>query len=141
VYVLIVDDEPLVREALVRLLSSMGHKTCWSANGKAALQQMVIEQPDLVLLDMLLGEGQMTGWDVLREKMLDPRIRGIHVIIVSGLNADDVHVGDRVAPSAIAGVTLIMGKPLNGKVLEKAIEMLPRIARTSTPPPSGEEGC
>jgi len=52
--VLIVDDEPIVREVVVRYLAREGHDTLEAADGTAARQAIERSEPDLVVLDVML---------------------------------------------------------------------------------------
>jgi DNA-binding response OmpR family regulator len=52
--VLVVDDEPIVREVVVRYLSREGHRTLEAADGKAARAAIETSEPDLVVLDVML---------------------------------------------------------------------------------------
>jgi DNA-binding response OmpR family regulator len=52
--VLVVDDEPIVREVVVRYLSREGHRTLEAADGKAARAAIESSEPDLVVLDLML---------------------------------------------------------------------------------------
>lgn len=122
-YVLIVDDDDQVREALIRLLERDGHRTCWAATGAAALAQMRIEQPDVVILDILLGP-DMTGWDVAREKLTDEEIRGIPMIVLSGLSPDEVRQGARHVADALAGAIMLLSKPVEAEALRRVLDML-----------------
>jgi DNA-binding response OmpR family regulator len=63
--VLIVDDEPLVREILSRYLAREGFVVETAADGRQALQRWLAESPDLVLLDLMLPE--VNGLDVFRQ--------------------------------------------------------------------------
>jgi CheY-like chemotaxis protein len=122
-YVLVVEDEEPTRKALIRLLESGGHRTCWAATGEAALKTMIVEKPDVVVLDMMLGPG-MSGWDVAREKLLDPDLRAIPVIIVSGLAPATIHERATLTTSAIAGTMLILSKPVDFALLQSALQKL-----------------
>ena len=120
--ILIVDDEPHVRDALVRIITSMGHATCWAATGKGALRLMRSEKPDLVILDMMMPE--MDGWGVLREKDIDGSIRQIPTLILSGLTPEQVRQGGNVLENAVIGAQLILSKPIDYVVLLSAIKHL-----------------
>jgi DNA-binding response OmpR family regulator len=52
--VLVVDDEPIVREVVVRYLEREGYRTLESADGGAARELIERERPDLVVLDVML---------------------------------------------------------------------------------------
>jgi len=52
--VLVVDDEPIVREVVVRYLAREGHDTLEAADGAAARDEIERSDPDLVVLDVML---------------------------------------------------------------------------------------
>ena len=52
--VLVVDDEPIVREVVVRYLAREGHETLEAADGNAARGAIERADPDLVVLDVML---------------------------------------------------------------------------------------
>jgi DNA-binding response OmpR family regulator len=52
--VLVVDDEPIVRDVVVRYLRREGYKTLEAGDGDAARQLVERQSPDLVVLDLML---------------------------------------------------------------------------------------
>jgi two-component system, OmpR family, phosphate regulon response regulator PhoB len=52
--VLVVDDEPIVREVVVRYLSRDGHRTLEAHDGSTARETIERSEPDLVVLDVML---------------------------------------------------------------------------------------
>ena len=62
--ILVVDDEPTLRETLVDALESDGFRVVAAADGRQALATFRSEQPDLVLLDLMLPE--LSGIEVCR---------------------------------------------------------------------------
>ena len=52
--VLVVDDEPIVREVVVRYLAREGHRTLEAGDGDTARNAIAEEDPDLVVLDVML---------------------------------------------------------------------------------------
>jgi DNA-binding response OmpR family regulator len=52
--VLVVDDEPIVREVVVRYLAREGHRTLEAAHGDVARAVIEKSEPDLVVLDVML---------------------------------------------------------------------------------------
>ncbi|MDJ0663864.1 MAG: response regulator transcription factor [Acidimicrobiia bacterium] len=63
--ILVVDDEPMVREVVVAYLVREGYSVAEAATGKAALEQIADHEPDLVILDVMLPE--VDGLSVLTE--------------------------------------------------------------------------
>ncbi len=63
--VLVVDDEPTVREVVVGYLRRDGHDVAEAADGNRALELLDSEPPDLVVLDMMLPG--VNGLDILRQ--------------------------------------------------------------------------
>ncbi|MFR9728326.1 response regulator transcription factor [Saccharopolyspora sp. MS10] len=61
---LVVDDEPTVRELLAATLRFAGFRVTAAATGEEALRAAVHERPDLVLLDVMLPD--LDGFEVLR---------------------------------------------------------------------------
>ena len=52
--VLVVDDEPIVREVVVRYLTREGHRTLEAGDGNVAREVIESSSPDLVVLDLML---------------------------------------------------------------------------------------
>jgi DNA-binding response OmpR family regulator len=62
--VLVVDDEPMVREVLERYLTAEGFSVGVASDGEEALERFVEHAPDLVLLDLMLPK--LDGYEVFR---------------------------------------------------------------------------
>ncbi len=62
--ILVVEDEPTLRETLVDALEADGFRVVAAADGREALTQFRAERPDLVLLDLMLPE--LSGIEVCR---------------------------------------------------------------------------
>ena len=61
---LIADDDPQVRQLIVRVLQNAGHEVTEAGNGREAVQQFARTPADVVVLDMLMPE--MDGMAVLK---------------------------------------------------------------------------
>jgi len=87
--VLVVDDEPAVRDSLARTLRFEGYQVSVANDGLAALESVRAEQPDLVILDVMMP--RMDGLEACRQLRSEQ-----HTLPVLMLTARD-SVGDRVA--------------------------------------------
>ena len=125
--VLIVEDDDRVRIPLVRSLTTRGHAITEAVSGLPALQSVVDEPPDVVLLD--LGLPDIDGADLL--KMLRA-ISSVPVII--GTARDDEHEIVRLLD---AGADDYVVKPFSAEQVDARIRALLR--RTSSPEPSRVE--
>ena len=79
--VLLVEDNELNREMLMRRLTRAGIKVIPAADGQQALDLMISEQPSVVLMDMNLPV--LDGWTACRRAREDKRIRHIPIIALT----------------------------------------------------------
>ncbi len=82
--ILIVDDEPFNVDYLEQELEELNYNIITASNGKEALDQVKSQQPDLILLDIMMPV--MDGFAVLKELKADPLLRHIPVIVISAVN-------------------------------------------------------
>jgi two-component system, OmpR family, response regulator MprA len=119
--VLVVDDEPPVRDALERALSLEGYRVDLAEDGAQALKKVATEEPDVIVLDVL-----MPGVDGL-ETCRRLRAEG-HALPVLMLTARDA-VSDRV-DGLDAGADDYLVKPF---ALEELLARLRALIRRSSP--------
>jgi two-component system alkaline phosphatase synthesis response regulator PhoP len=81
--ILVVDDEPSVRNLLVYNLSKAQYRVLTAANGREALELARRSDPDLILLDLMLPE--VDGLDVCRELRRTSRVP---VIMITALGEE-----------------------------------------------------
>jgi two-component system response regulator MprA len=118
--ILIVDDEPAVREALQRSLAFEGYDTRLAADGMAALAEVEAYRPDAVVLDVLMP--RMDGLTTARRM----RSNGVTTPILM-LTARDT-VGDRVT-GLDAGADDYLVKPFE---LDELLARLRALLRRSS---------
>jgi CheY-like chemotaxis protein len=82
--VLVVDDDPDFVKVTSKVLQTAGHEVVAAANGAKALQTMRQENPDVVLLDIMMSY-ILDGLDVSRTMAEDPALKEIPVIMVTSL--------------------------------------------------------
>ncbi len=81
--ILVVDDDPDIRETLQIVLEVHGYAVRTASDGRQALAELVREpQPCLVLLDLMMPE--MNGWEFMAAQRADPRVAGVAVVVLSG---------------------------------------------------------
>ncbi|MGF1493461.1 MAG: adenylate/guanylate cyclase domain-containing protein [Microcoleaceae cyanobacterium] len=83
-YVLIVDDNELNRDLLARRVKREGYQVRLAVDGFEALKMMQADEPDLVLLDIMMP--QINGYEVLENMKQDTRLRQIPVVMISAVN-------------------------------------------------------
>ncbi len=115
--VLLVDDEKDAAEALKTFFDMQGIP-CWVAtDGNEALRVLAEQKPDLVLLDVTLERGQISGFEVLQQsKKFFPSTK---VIMVTGYHDESTH-----AKANALGADGYLEKPLTP---ERILEVLKKL--------------
>jgi CheY-like chemotaxis protein len=101
VKILVVDDEPTIREIAGELLTNAGHEVLNAVNGRQALALARKEQPVLIVLDLVMPG--MSGIDVLREIRNDPRLKETLILILSGIDPEK-EVSSTLREYGVAGI-------------------------------------
>lgn len=80
--ILVVDDDPDIRELLLQVLLDEGYRAAGASNGREALDYLRrSDLPSLILLDLMMPV--MNGWQFRDEQRLDPRLGAIPVVVIS----------------------------------------------------------
>src|SRR5574340_1270623 len=79
--ILIVEDEPAIRELLVLNLQQAGHRPVAAASAEQALAQLRDTLPDMILLDWMLPG--ISGVEFARRIKADARIREVPIIMLT----------------------------------------------------------
>jgi CheY-like chemotaxis protein len=109
--VLVVDDSRTMRLSMIRAMNDLGFNNIKEAkNGRQALELVLKEPFDLMLLDMEMPE--MNGMEVLLALKNDPRLDGLPVIVISG--TDQI---ENAVKCIEAGAEDYLPKPFNPTVL------------------------
>ena len=89
-FILLVEDNEVNRDMLVRRLERAGHRVSTAGDGDAALQNMRALQPAVVLMDMNLPVKD--GWSACEEAARDASIKHIPIIALTAhAMAEDKH--------------------------------------------------
>jgi DNA-binding response OmpR family regulator len=89
--ILVVDDEPIVREVLARYLEREGYTVEVAEDGERAIERYEATAPDLVLLDLMLP--RIDGLEVfrrMRDNGRDTRAAAVIMLTAKGDEADRI---------------------------------------------------
>ena len=116
--ILVVDDDPSVRQLISRHLEQEGWKTVQASNATDALQLARESRPMLITLDIMMPDA--SGWWVLEKLKEDPQTAGIPVLVVT-------IVEDQRLVFAL-GASDYLGKPYDrGALITKIHRLLPEL--------------
>lgn len=123
--VLIADDNPQNVELLETYLSELDCDILTAANGEEALAVVEGEQPDLVLLDIMMPK--LSGFEVCKKIRANPAVRETLILMVTALNEPaDFERGVQ------AGTDDFLTKPVNKLELLCRVRSLLRVRHLST---------
>lgn len=148
--VLVVDDEPDVRDFLSTCLEDAGFQVETAIDGYDALEKIEINPPDLITLDLVMP--RISGIKLLRKLRKNDKTKNIPVVIVTAHAKDEMGQKDlqelyaeevRPAPehiiekpitpsSLIAGIGKILGVQLTGDIAAERIDVL-NMVKTCSP--------
>jgi CheY-like chemotaxis protein len=85
--ILVVDDEPAIRDLIVAVLEDEGYEVLGANSGPKALELLPVERPDLVLLDIMMPE--MDGREAFRRMREQRAAESVPVVMMSAAFAAD----------------------------------------------------
>ena len=112
--ILVVDDEPNVREYLRTVLEDAGFKVVTAADGEEALEVIRRERPDFISLDLIMPK--KSGHKLLYELKKDKNLSRIPVLIVTAHAHDELGKGsleDLLRNGVMSGPGTYLEKPIN----------------------------
>lgn len=126
--VLVVDDEPEIRQLVERLLLSKGYEVALAVDGQEALDLAEKLVPDLVLLDAMLPK--VHGFEACRRIKASPRTRQVPVVMMTA-----IYRGWRFAQDArdSYGAADYVEKPFR---MEELLQRMEKALRDAAAPPA-----
>jgi DNA-binding response OmpR family regulator len=118
--ILVVDDEPKNVKLLADLLTFKGYSAVTASSGREALAKVEAEQPDLVLLDVVMPE--MSGYEVCRKIRENPATEILPVVMVTALDPTEERT-----KGLDSGADDFLTKPINQAELLARVRSLLRI--------------
>jgi DNA-binding response OmpR family regulator len=102
--VLVVDDEPMVRETLGQVLTEEGYLVDLAVDGESALERVHAARPDAILLDLMMPG--MNGRQFLQALRDDPAYQAVPVLIMTAVHGLNVNL-------QTLGASEVVEKPFN----------------------------
>ena len=121
-YVLIVDDDPDIREGIVAVLETNDYHLATASNGIECMEHIRDELPDLLILDMLMP--RMDGFAVIRELRSDPDLTGIPIIILTTVIEDAAYRRYELETGVAMGVSNYIEKPASPDELLRSVSAI-----------------
>ena len=104
--ILLVEDDPPVREVLAELFDVSGYRALKASSAEEALDVLHVMGPDLIVIDVCLGV--MSGIELCAQIKHDPRYEFTPVVILTALWDDGARVAGRAA-----GADDVLSKPVD----------------------------
>ena len=128
--ILVVDDDPDMREALQMILESADYTVVTAEDGEECLSKLKTEQPDLLILDLLMP--RMDGFEVCKA-LKDPRMAKaakVPIIILSSVQEGVSQRRYELETGVRLDVDDYVEKPIEGIVLlERVGKIIKRIGK------------
>jgi len=127
-HVLLVEDDPAVRDVVLRYLERDGHRVSVAGDGQQALETIERDPPDLLVLDLMLPV--LHGHEILRRlRARDDGLQRVPVVMLTALAEEE----DRVAGLTL-GADDYLTKPFSPR--ELALRVGSVLRRTQPQPPA-----
>jgi CheY-like chemotaxis protein len=114
--ILVIDDEALLRAMMCDVLEAAGHKVVVAASGDEGLILAKLEQPDCILLDILMPG--MDGYESCLALKADPELAHFPVLMASATS--DLRVIDQAER---VGALSVLPKPIPVEQLQHAVAL------------------
>jgi len=102
--VLVVDDEPMVRDTLGQVLTDEGYVVDVAVDGQQALDRVQTAKPNVILLDLMMPG--MNGRQFLQQLRGNPDYASVPVLIMTAVHGMSVNL-------ATIGASEVVEKPFN----------------------------
>jgi two-component system response regulator MprA len=115
--IIIVDDEPGVREAVSKVLTKEGFTVLEAGDGTTAVSLALRERPAIIILDIIMEP--MSGWETCRILRQMHELASTPVLMLTGRQ----DVRDKITAMQV-GATDFLAKPFRNEELKKRVERL-----------------
>jgi DNA-binding response OmpR family regulator len=112
--ILVVDDDPEIRQMLQFRLEKRGYRVRTAGDGDQALAEAADGRPDLIILDVMMPH--KSGWEVVRALKQNPDTEGIKVVMLTAIGEQ---MNEMTSP--LYGADAYFDKPFEFDALEASI--------------------
>lgn len=116
--ILVADDSEEIRALVCDLLKQEGYEMIESENGIDALNKILKERPDLILLDLIMPE--LDGFSLTMQLRKNEETKDIPIIIISGKS----HLKELFMLNEVAKIQDFIEKPFPPRVLSEAVRQI-----------------
>jgi CheY-like chemotaxis protein len=124
-HILVVDDDPAIRDVVVDILEMSDYAVQTATNGAEALEQLCSHPPRAILLDLMMPV--MNGWEFLRECRRRPTCKRVPVAVMSAAR-------DAAAAADELGAQAFLTKPFD---MDRVLSIVADLSSRSGPPAGG----
>jgi CheY-like chemotaxis protein len=122
--ILVVDDDQDIRDSLQAILESNQYTAVTAANKDEGRQKVMSEQPDLLILDVMMEEWQ-DGFELARELKQDEKFKKIPILMLTGVKEQTgIDFKSSAGDPTWCPVDGFLEKPIDPEILLAEIEKL-----------------
>jgi DNA-binding response OmpR family regulator len=129
--ILVIDDDPDIRDAVKMILESQGYQVNTAENGAEGLAALKADKPDLMILDLLMPK--MDGFTVMKE-LNDARMvkyRDFPILILTSVREEASRRRYELETGLELNVDDYIEKPIAPDILLQRVEKLVNIKKTA----------
>ena len=115
--ILVADDDLEIQKMVKAALNPIGAELAMADNGEEAIEKLLVEKPDLVILDVMMPK--VSGWEVAKYIRSHDELKHIKILMLTG-------IGERVneATSPLVGADDHLDKPFTFEALADRVREL-----------------
>lgn len=125
--ILVINDTQEILELFEEILTAMGHEVTLLSYAPDELRQIEEADPDLVIVDFVIGGREMEGWQLLQKMRMNRSTQQIPIIACT---AAQQAVREQEGYLTQQGIAIVL-KPFNVVQLENAVRMALKVSESS----------
>ena len=114
---LVVNDTAEILELFSDILTGMGYEPVSMSYAPRELDRIREVRPDLIVLDFLMGDGELLGWQLLQKLKMDRSLESVPVVVCTAARSAVLEQQGYLTEQGV----LVVLKPFNVDQLEEAV--------------------